>query len=491
MPKSEAAKERKTDEGITANKEKDFSEWYQQVLIKGELIDYSPVSGCYVMRPTSYAIWERIQSLMDEKFKEMGVRNVYFPMLIPESLLKKESEHVAGFSPEVAWVTQGGDKQLPERLAIRPTSETIMYALFAKWIRSHRDLPLKINQWCNIVRWEFRDPVPFLRAREFLWQEGHTVFATKEEAEKETFQILQLYRTILEDFFSIPVIAGRKSEKEKFAGAEYTLSLETFLPNGKAIQCCTSHHLGQRFGKAFGIEFFDADGNKKYPWQNSWGLSTRTIGIMVMMHSDNKGLVIPPKLSPLHAVIVPIYYADSKKSVLSEAKMIAEDLKKAGFNILVDEREEYTPGWKFNEWELHGVPLRLEIGPKDVEKKQVVIVRRDNGEREAVKVTELRQKVTQLLETIQKALFEKAKSTLTASIFEAKDWNEFVAAIEGKKLVRAAWCEKVECEEQIKTKTGGAKSVCIPLEQPNNIPNKKCIHCENRATVVAFFAKSY
>jgi len=359
--------------GLTVTKEQDFSGWYTQLLQKAELIEYSDVSGCYILRPRAYYIWEKIQEYLDKKFKATGVKNTYFPLFIPESLLTKEKEHVEGFSPEVAWVTHAGETKLNERLAIRPTSETIMYAAYAKWIRSYKDLPLLLNQWNSVVRWEFRNPVPFLRSREFLWQEGHSVFATKQEADTEVRERLEIYDQCYNELLCIPTLKGRKSEKEKFAGADYSYSLEAFLPNGRAAQACTSHHLGQNFSRAFNIIYLDNEGQQQYAYQNSWGFSTRSLGIMIMIHSDNKGLILPPAVAECQAVIIPISSEEKKKDILNACKQAQKTLKH--FNAFVDDREEHTPGWKYNEWELKGIPLRIEIGPRDLEKDQAVLVR--------------------------------------------------------------------------------------------------------------------
>ena len=479
---------KKKETGITVKKDQDFSEWYTQVIQKADLIEYTQVSGCYILKPNSYAIWEKIQRFFDDKIKSLGVKNAYFPLFIPESLLKKEAKHIEGFAPEVAWVTQGGDSKLNERLAVRPTSETIMYDAYSKWIRSYRDLPLKINQWCNVVRWEFKHPVPFLRSREFLWQEGHTVYATKEEADKEVMQILDFYSQVFEELLAIPVIKGQKSDGEKFAGALYTTSVETFLPNGKAIQGATSHCLGQNFAKSFNIEFLDENGSKRFAWQNSWGISTRTIGILTMVHGDDKGIILPPRIAHTQVVIVPILFEDSKKKVLTASEKIKKEL--AEFSVELDSREGYTAGWKFNQWELLGVPLRIELGPKDLEKDQIVVVRRDNGKKENVKIKDVTKKVKELLEEIQKDLFNKAKKFLQDNTVEAKDWKVFIKAIEDKKLVKASWCKNEKCEASVKEKTDGAKIINIPFDQPKTL-KENCVLCNKKAEVIALFAKSY
>ncbi|MBT3406530.1 proline--tRNA ligase [Candidatus Woesearchaeota archaeon] len=474
--------------GITSKKDDDFSEWYTQVITKADLIDYSDVSGCYVLKPGAYILWERIQSFLDSKFKEKGVKNAYFPLLIPENYLNREADHVEGFSPEVAWVTETGNSKLPERLAIRPTSETIMYNHYAKWIRSWKDLPLKINQWCNIVRWEFNNPVPFLRSREFLWQEGHNVLATQKEMDEDVKEMLDVYAQCFEELLAIPVIKGMKSDKEKFAGADYTTSIETFMPAGKAIQCATSHALGQSFAKAFEISFTDQNEKVQTPWQDSWGFTTRSIGILIMYHSDDKGLVIPPKLAENKAVVVPIIFGDTKDKVNSEAKKLADELKE--FNVILDDREDKTAGWKFNEWEMKGIPVRIEIGPKDIEKNQVVLVRRDTSEKLFVKREELNDKLSELLETMQSDLLENARKFMGSSTVEANSWEEVEQAIKDKKMIKMQWCCESECEDLMKDETGGAKTLNMPFGEKVK-EGAKCTHCGKDAKAVVYLAKSY
>ncbi len=475
--------------GLTAKKSEDFNEWYNQVVLKADMIDYSSVSGCIIFKPNSYSIWEKVQKVFDDKIKRSGHRNCYFPMFIPESLLKKEAEHVEGFSPEVAWVTKAGDTELSEKLAIRPTSETIMYESYAKWIRSWRDLPLLLNQWNSVVRWEFKHAKPFLRTREFLWQEGHTAHATKEEAEREVMQQLFEYTDLIENFMAIPVIAGKKTEKEKFAGADYTTTVEALMPDGKALQMATSHMLGQNFSKVFGIKFLDTDEKEKYAWQTSWGLSTRTIGAIVMMHGDDKGLVLPPRIAPVQIVVVPIVFKDSREKVIEKAKEIVKKLKSKNYSVELDDREGYTPGWKFNEWELKGVPLRIEIGPRDVEAEQLVLVRRDNNEKITIKIKDWEKKIEQMLDEIQHNLLKKAKEFLDKSIAEAKDMNGLTDAIKNKKLAKALFCGETGCEGLIKDKADGATCRCIPFKQKP--ANGKCVQCDKEAKFWALFGKGY
>lgn len=475
--------------GITIKKEDDFSEWYTQIIQKADLIEYTDVAGCMIFRPYSYAIWEEIQKNIDGIIKKKGVKNAYFPLFIPEKLLTKEKDHVEGFTPEVAWVTHAGNTPLNERLAVRPTSETIMYDAYKKWIRSHRDLPLKINQWCNVVRWEFKHAVPFLRNREFLWQEGHTVFATKAEADAEAHDILEnVYAKTLNEILALPTINGKKSENEKFAGAEYSLSCEIFLPNGKAIQSCTSHHLGQNFSKAFDITFLDEKSEKKFPYQNSWGFTTRTIGIAIMMHSDNKGLVLPPKVAPIQVVIVPILFDKTKEDTINKANKIKESLE--GLRVELDAREEYNPGYKFNDWEMKGVPIRIEFGPKDAEKGHAVVVRRDTGEKSFVKLEDMKITIENLLVTIQQNLYDKAKKMQNECIIETKSFEELKRLVEEKKLVKVGFCNEKHCEEKLKEQLNSAKTINMPFEY-KVMHGDKCIHCHKPAEGIVLIGKSY
>lgn len=480
---------KETKEGITVKKADNFSEWYTQLILKSELADYTAVSGCIAYRPDSYAIWEKIQRTVDQKLKQMGIQNVYFPLFIPESHLKKEAEHVEGFSPEVAWVTHTGKTKLSERLAIRPTSETIMYDSYSKWIRSWRDLPMRYNQWNNVVRWEFKNPVPFLRGREFLWNEGHTVFATRKEAEQEMKDIIDLWADFSREYMALPCLVGQKSEKEKFAGAEYSWSTEFILPNGKAVQGPDAHFDGTKFSKAFNIEFLDKQEKKQNPFQNTWAISTRQIGVMIAIHGDDKGLIIPPMIAPTQVVIIPILFDDSKTKVLKEGQNIKKKLESKGISVKLDDREGYTPGWKFNEWELKGIPLRIEIGPKDIKNKQVTAVRRDNSKKEFFKTNMIETKVKKLLQTIQESLYKKAEKELKSRIVEIKDIKEIKKVVKDKNIAFAPWCGTKKCEGNIKDKNEGIKSLNSPFNQRK--VSSKCFACNDEATVWFYFGRSY
>ncbi|RLG48226.1 MAG: proline--tRNA ligase [Thermoproteota archaeon] len=479
-----------SDLGVTVKRSENFSEWYTQTVLKSEMADYAPTKGCIIFREYSYAIWEKIQQIVDKKIKEKGHKNAYFPLFIPESLLRKEAEHFEGFVPECAWVTIGGDKKLEERLAIRPTSETIIYSMYAKWIKSWRDLPVKLNQWCNIVRWETKATRPFIRTREFLWQEGHTAHATKEEADQQVMEILEIYRDLMENYLAIPVLAGKKSEREKFAGALYTTTLEALMPDGKALQMGTSHNLGQKFAKVFEIKFIGQDEKEHYVWQTSWGISTRLIGAVVMVHGDDRGLVLPPRIAPIQVVIIPIFYKEVEmEAILKKAKEILRILQENGISALLDERTEYTPGWKFNHWELKGVPLRIEIGPKDLEKGEITLARRDTFERISIKEVEMLKTVKRTLEEIQENLFNRAKQFLDTHITEVKSYEEFKEVLRTKGgFIKASWCSSSECEERIKDETGATIRL-IPFEKEE--PFSNCIYCGREAKVVAYFAKAY
>ena len=479
---------KKNDIGITTKKEDDMSDWYEQVCLKSELVEFSTVKGCMVIRPNGYSIWDKIQKYFEETInKPLKVRNAYFPLFIPESFFKKEADHAEGFSPEVAWI----DKELTkdsERLAVRPTSETIMYDSYSRWIRSYRDLPLKINQWCNVVRWETKATRLFLRSREFLWQEGHNVYETEKECEEETIEIIKRYKELSENLLAVPVIVGRKSEKEKFAGAINTYTIEAFMPDGKALQYGTSHNLGQGFAKAFDISYLGRDEKKHLPWQNSWGLSTRLIGGLVMTHSDDKGLVLPPKVAENKVVIIPLFFKGKEEAVLKKAKEVQKALKK--FNPILDDREDYSPGFKYSEYELKGIPLRIEIGPKDIEKNQVAIKSRISNKKEFVQEEGLSKEVEKILDEIQKEMFEKAKDRFENSIVEVKTFKEFEKAIDNKKLIKMNWCGETSCEEEIKSKTG-ASTRCVLLEDINKKLTGVCPHCGKVAKEIMYFSKSY
>ena len=469
------------------SKEEDYSQWYVDVILKTELADYSPVKGCMVIRPYGFSVWENIQRLLDKRFKDTGHTNAYFPIFIPESLLQKEADHVEGFAPEVAWVTHGGKELLAERLVVRPTSETIICSMYAKWIKSWRDLPILINQWANVVRWE-KSTKPFLRTTEFLWQEGHTAHRTEEDAEEETLKMLDVYRDFVEEDLAIPVIQGRKSEREKFAGALRTYSIEALMSDGKGLQAGTSHNLGQHFAKVFDISFTDKDDQIKYVWQTSWGVSTRLIGAVIMVHGDERGLRMPPNIAPFQGVIVPIMPQKMKDIVLDKAYEIFNDLK-SDFRMKIDNREEYSPGWKFNEWEMKGVPLRIEIGPKDIENNQAVLVRRDTNGKITVKLEQLKSAVGETLKEIQKNLYNQAKAFLEENTHSAKSYDEFKDIISNKRgMVKAMWCNCSECEGKVKAETM-ATIRNIPFVQEKL--NDKCIHCGKPAEKMVYFARAY
>lgn len=465
--------------------EENFSQWYTDVILKTELVDYSPVRGFMVIKPYGYAIWENIQAYLDKRFKETGHKNCYFPLLIPESLLKKEAEHVEGFAPEVAWVTHGGDEELGERLCVRPTSETIICEMYSKWLNSYRDLPFLYNQWANVVRWE-KSTRPFLRTSEFLWQEGHTLHETYEEAEEETLRMLNVYKEAAEELLAMPVVVGKKSEKEKFAGAHATYTMEALMHDGQALQAGTSHNLAQHFATAFDITYLDRDGKLQYPYSTSWGVSTRLIGGIIMVHGDNRGLVLPPGVAPIQVVIVPI--AAHKGGVMEKVDEVFEDLK-GDIRIEVDDREHYSPGWKFNEWEMKGVPVRIEMGPRDIENNQVVLFRRDTLEKEVVPMDKLKEKVQELLKDIQSNMLLKAKKMRDEKTYYVKNIQEMKEIMSTKPgFVKAAWCETRECEDHIREETG-ATLRCIPFEQEDL--GDKCTFCNRDAKNMAYFAKAY
>jgi prolyl-tRNA synthetase len=472
------------------SRSEDFSEWYNQLVLRAELADYAPVRGCMIVRPYGWALWENIQQALDRRFKATGHLNVAFPLLIPRSFIEKEKSHVAGFSPELAVVTHGGGEELEEPLVIRPTSETIIGHAWARWIHSYRDLPVLMNQWNSVVRWELRTKL-FLRTLEFYWQEGHTAHATSEEAEAETRQMLDIYADFAVNDAAIPVISGRKSLSERFAGADKTYSIEAMMGDGKALQSGTSHNLGQNFAKAFDVRYLDQNGTLQHCWTTSWGLSTRFIGAIIMVHGDDQGLIFPPKLAPHQAVIVPIYRSDSERTqVLDRARKLRSELVASNLRVILDEREGTSPGFKFNDWEMRGVPLRIEIGPKDIAKNTVVLARRDRPGKEGksfVPQDGLAGAVAQALEEIQKALYDRALAFRSANTAEPKDYAAFKSAVE-KGFAFSFWCGRPECEQQIKDDTK-ATVRCIPLQQPGG--SGSCIHCGQPAEEKAYFAKAY
>ncbi|KRX12921.1 Bifunctional glutamate/proline--tRNA ligase, partial [Trichinella nelsoni] len=501
--------------GLETTKEGNFSEWYSQVITKAEMIEYYDISGCYIIRPWAFAIWETIQAWFDRQIKLMDVTNCYFPMFVSQAALEREKSHVEGFSPEVAWVTKSGQSEMSEPVAVRPTSETVMYPSFSRWIQSHRDLPLKINQWCNIVRWEFKHPTPFLRSREFLWQEGHTAHANKDEAVKEVYDILDLYARVYEELLAVPVIKGRKTDKEKFAGADFTTTIEAYIPtSGRGIQAATSHHLGQNFSKMFDIVYEHPETQKKENvYQNSWGLTTRSIGVFTMIHSDNQGLVLPPAVAKVQVVIIPCGITSSlDKSVVENiqdtCQLLNEELRNGEIRSMCDFRDNYSPGWKFNHWELKGVPLRMELGPRDLNEKQVTLVRRDDGSKMTVSMIGFKADVIkQLLTDIQNSLFSRAKAEMDNCTKVVEKWNDFCDHLEKRCLVMAPFCGAEVCEDLIKKDSTrdestdptapsmGAKSLCIPFNQPQLLQKgeKKCVHpkCNQPAQFYTLFGRSY
>ena len=475
--------------GITVSKSENFSEWYTQVVIKAELADYAPVKGLIVLRPDGYSIWESIKESLDKKLKETGHRNGFLPVLIPESLLAKEKEHFEGLNPEVFWVTHSGNSEIGDRLALRPTSETLAYSLFSKWIRSWRDLPLKINFWNSALRAEIKGTKPFLRTSEFLWQEGHTVLVTKDEAEKEVADILQLYKKTIEKELAVPVITGKKSEKHKFVGAVSTNTLESLMPDGKALQMGTSHFLGQNFSKPFDVKYLDENNVETFAWQTSWGVSWRLIGGMIMTHGDDKGLVLPPKVAPIQVVIIPIYYSkEDKENVLEKACQIKDSLSNNDIRVHLDDRKQLTPGFKFNDWEMKGIPIRIEIGPKDIAKNQIVLARRHNQTKISLDIDGLTEKTLSELKNIQMEMFDAAKKILDERVVRVSEYQQFKKELENGKMIDCSWCGNQTCEDKIKEETGADLRV-IPFD--NTQKSETCIYCKNSGTTNALFAKGY
>jgi len=518
--KSKSMNKRSGDEDtkkMTWKKTEDFGMWYAELVKKSELVVASDVSGCYVLRPAAMFMWDQIRRFMDDRIVESGVQNAYFPLFISEAALFKEKDHVEGFEPEVAWVTHSGKSKLANRVAVRPTSETVMYPIFKDWIRSHTDLPLRINQWCNVVRWEFKDPTPFLRTREFLWQEGHSCFATREEACEEVYEILDLYADTYSEMLAIPTIKGLKTENEKFPGADFTTTVEAYVPvSGRGIQGATSHMLGQNFGKMFNIKFQAQDKTRKIPWQNSWGYTTRSIGVMLMNHSDDAGLVVPPKVAQFQVVIVPIVYKeDAADKTFDKAREIFADLKKLGIRVHLDDRPGKNPGWKFSEWELKGVPLRLELGPKDMKNETVLLVRRDTMKKVSVSWADLEKSTCDMLQSIHTTLFQRAKRHMDDNIVRVRKWDDFLAALGDGKLVLAPSCNESKWEDEIGKRTkeyfdeadldaralsGKAKALCIPMDgeldhkgnpYQASVEGVECIISGKEAKKWILFGRSY
>ncbi|MFI5244643.1 MAG: proline--tRNA ligase [Gemmatimonadales bacterium] len=487
------AKTDKPDAFVTeiTPRSQDFSRWYLDVVRRAELADYSPVKGCMVIRPYGYAIWELIQQALDRRIKATGHVNAYFPLFIPESLLNKEAEHVEGFAPQVAYVTHGGGEELEEKLVVRPTSEAIIGTMYAKWVQSWRDLPILINQWANVVRWE-KVTRPFLRTTEFLWQEGHTAHETDVEAEAETLMILHLYKEMVETEMAVPVVEGLKSESEKFAGALRTYSIEALMGDGRALQAGTSHNLGQNFAKAFDITFQARDKSVQHVWGTSWGMTTRLIGAAIMVHGDDSGLVLPPRIAPYQVVIVPIGRDNWRETVLPKAKELQVQLMAAGIRVTLDERDE-RPGWKFSEWELRGVPLRVEIGPKDIEKAAVLVARRDTREKQSLPMDGLPARILQLLEAVQQSLFQRALQFRDEHTQRVDNYDAFKAAMEGRPgFVIAPWCGSADCETRIKNDTQATiRNMPLKAAVPAAEAARRCVRCDNPAVADAWFAKAY
>ncbi len=479
---------KKSQEGLTIKKEESFTEWFTQLMIKSELADYSSVSGCIIFRPLSYQLWEKIKASCDEEFKKIGLKNCYFPLFIPEKSFEKEAEHVEGFAPEVAWVTQAGNTKLSEKLAIRPTSESIMYESYSKWIRSWRDLPLLLNQWCNVVRWEFNNPVPFFRTREFLWNEIHTAFATEKEAIEHGNKVMKAYNKITQDLMALPGIQGRKTDNEKFAGAVFTEKVHHYLENGRIIEGTCFHYDGQNFAKAYDIKFKDKNEKDQLVHQNTHAITTRMLGTMLAMHSDDKGLVIPPRIAENKIVIVPIIIKGKEKQVIKKSEEINKVLKK--FNPILDSREEYSPGRKFSEWELKGVPIRIEIGPKDLEKNSVTLVKRNTLEKNQIKISNLSKKIPEILEEMQRELYSKAEEILKNSIEKTENKKELIKLIKNKKMVKIPMCDSEKCESKLKEETNGAKTLFLdPKNEP--LKNSKCMFCDSKPSYWVYVGKTY
>lgn len=467
------------------NIDDDFARWYTDIVLKADLADYTDTKGCIAIKPYGFAIWENLKNYVDNEFKKVGVKNVYFPVLIPESLLQKEKDHIEGFAPEVAWVTKIGDEELEDRLCVRPTSETIISTMYSKWLSSWRDLPFVYNQWCNVFRGE-KETRPFLRSREFMWQEGHTIHETAEEAKARTLQMLDIYADLVENFLAIPVIKGRKTEKEKFAGAEETYTIETMMYDGKALQSATSHYFGQSFSKPFDIKFQNRDGKEEYAYQTSWGCSTRLLGAIIMAHGDNRGLKLPPKIAPIQVVVVPV--ATHKEGVKEKATELYNSINEK-YRAEIDLRDQYSPGYKFNDWEMRGVPIRVEIGPRDIENGVCVLVRRDTAEKITVKLDEVNNEIDKLLKDIHTNMYNECKVRLENKTSEAHTLDEFIEKMNNNQgFIKAMWCEDVECEDKIKEATA-AKSRCIPFNEVKI--DDKCVVCGKPAKHMVVWGRQY
>jgi prolyl-tRNA synthetase len=474
--------------GITVKKDQDLSEWYTQVVTKAQLADYSSAKGFMVLMPYGYSIWEKIKEDFDKKIKAIGHKNAYFPLLIPERLLKTETEHFAGFTPEVFWVTHSGDTELAEKLAVRPTSETIIYESYSKWVKSWRDLPILINVWNSVVRAEITSTRPFLRTTEFLWQEGHTVHETEKEAEEEVMTILDIYTKLIEEELAIPILVGKKTEREKFKGAVYTTTMEAMMPDGKALQMGTSHHLGQKFSIPFEIKYLGKDEKEHHAWTTSWGISWRLIGAAILSHGDDRGLVLPPKIAPTQVVIIPIFYKETdQKDISEEATHISSQLERIGIRTEIDDRAQYTPGWKYHEWEMKGVPLRVEIGPKDIQAKHVTVVRRDTREKIAINRAEAKDRINKILSEIQSHLYERARKAFDGLTTTVSDMRSFKKVLEGKGGFIKAFLSDDSCEEKIKIETGATVRV-VPMTA---VKKGNCVYCGAVNSTEVYFARSY
>jgi prolyl-tRNA synthetase len=477
--------------GITVKKKENFSEWYTQVVLKSGLIDYSPVKGFIVLRPYGYSIWEGIRDILDNRLKQTGHQNAFLPLLIPESLLAKETKHFIGLTPEVYWVTKAGGSILSENLAVRPTSETLAYSVFSKWINSYRDLPVKINYWNSALRAEIKGTKPFIRNSEFLWQEGHTVHSTKEEAEQEVLLILDIYHELIETTLAMPSIKGLKSEREKFVGAKYTTTLETLMADGKALQLATSHNLGQNFSLPFEIKYLGKDSREHFAWQTSWGISWRLIGALIMVHGDDRGLILPPRIAPIQVVIVPIYNDKNAKEIKSKGSWIADELIKRHIKVVLDERDEYTSGWKFNDWEIKGVPLRINIGPRDILKSQAELIRRDTMEKKTVELSELSDLVIEVLEQIQDNLLCQAEKFLYENTTRTNSYDTLKSIIDKRGgFISTSWCGAEQCEAKIKDETGADIRV-IPFDRQESNSSQTCIYCGKPSKKMVVIARGY